>query len=158
MTPEDWKFITQVFGSAGIGTVVAGAIIYAFLKTYASSYLSEKGKNLATKEDIANITRIVEEVKSELQAQHALRFAALDKRLQTHQEAFTHMISLASVFYSEKEDILAAIRECRIWYAEHALFLDPQAKAAFDSAFKAAQQQSWRYAKESYKLPAEEEN
>ena len=71
----------------------------AFLGKYLPSYLSEKGKNLATKEDIAEITREVERVKSEsrerlegilehLRYRNQLRLAALDRRLQAHQEAY----------------------------------------------------------------------
>ena len=35
------------------------------VRFYIPTYLGEKGKNLATKEDIAGITRIVESTKSE---------------------------------------------------------------------------------------------
>jgi hypothetical protein len=37
-----------------------------FIKSYLPAYFSEKGKNLATKEDIKEITNIVEQVKIEL--------------------------------------------------------------------------------------------
>ena len=41
--------------------------IYCYLfKLYAKSYSSEKGKNLATKEDISEITEIVESIKTSL--------------------------------------------------------------------------------------------
>lgn len=45
-------------------TLVAIGLIGLLWKNLLSTYLSEKGKNLATKEDIADITNKVEEVKS----------------------------------------------------------------------------------------------
>ena len=158
MGVDDWKFIAEQFGAFSMGAVFAGAIIYFFMKSYVFSYLTEKGKNLATKEDIEEITRKVEEVKAELQARHTLRFAALDKRLQAHQDAFKHVVSLAQVFFSEKKYISMALDTCITWYSENALFLDPKAKTAFDAAFTAARQQSWPRGKESDKLPGEYEN
>src|SRR6266498_2581136 len=77
-----------------------------FLK-YLPSYLSKKGENLATKEDIAVITREVEQVRSEYaerlenivqqnrllleqtKRKHQLSIAALDRRLEAHQQAYT---------------------------------------------------------------------
>ncbi len=42
----------------------ANIILYLLIKGYLNSYLSEKGKNLATKEDIKDITYKIEDVKS----------------------------------------------------------------------------------------------
>ena len=42
----------------------ANIILYLLIKGYLSSYLSEKGKNLAKKEDIKDITYKIEDVKS----------------------------------------------------------------------------------------------
>ena len=54
----DWILIgLQVLALLGIGS------LFLFQK-YLFSYSSEKGKNLATKEDIEEITRMVEEVKA----------------------------------------------------------------------------------------------
>ncbi len=44
---------------------IAG-FVFVCLKLYAKSYSSEKGKNLATKEDIGEITQIVENTKATL--------------------------------------------------------------------------------------------
>ena len=70
-------------------------IIAAGCGAYFGTYLREKGKNLATKEDLAELTRIVEAIKNEhakelevVKGRQQLRMAALDKRLQAHQEAF----------------------------------------------------------------------
>ncbi|MBW0933920.1 hypothetical protein [Priestia megaterium] len=44
--------------------LVIGLLIGFIMKSYLPSYFKEKGKNLATKEDIASITQLQEEVKS----------------------------------------------------------------------------------------------
>lgn len=49
----------------GILEIVAIIILGLFLKNYFPSYMDEKGKNLATKEDIAEITRKTEVVQQE---------------------------------------------------------------------------------------------
>ena len=53
MMPEVEKILTLV-GSFGLGAVIGGGIISYILKSFLPSYLSEKGGNLATKEDIGN--------------------------------------------------------------------------------------------------------
>ena len=45
---------------------VAVFLIGLFVKNYLPSYMDEKGKNLATKEDIEEITRKTEKVQQEL--------------------------------------------------------------------------------------------
>lgn len=47
--------------------LIAIGLIFLFWKNTLSSYLTEKGKNLATKEDIGTITQKIEEVKAEIQ-------------------------------------------------------------------------------------------
>ena len=126
-------------------TLSCVVLVSSVVGSYLGAYFKKKAEDKATLEALEKITRTVEDVKNELKARHTLRFAALDKRLQAHQDAFMHVLSLVSVFYSEKEYILKALRECRIWYSENALFLDPKAKAAFNSSYTAAQQQSWRH-------------
>jgi hypothetical protein len=53
----------KICGSIG----AIGAFIISLYVLLAKSYFTEKGKNLATKEDIAEITKEVEKVKNELQ-------------------------------------------------------------------------------------------
>ena len=95
MTPEEVRFVVSAASGLGVGILVAGLITWLLLKHYVPSYLNEKGKNLATKEDVAAITHEVERVRleyntliEEVRARNQLRMAALDKRLQAHQEAF----------------------------------------------------------------------
>ena len=75
-------------------------LIAAGVGAFFGSYLKKKGENLATKEDIGGITKKIEAIRSEYNAQleshkaslelsNQLKLAALDKRLQKHQEAYT---------------------------------------------------------------------
>jgi hypothetical protein len=57
------------FGALGAGGLVGAGVLYFLLKSFLPSYFAEKAKNLATKEDIARITRQVEGVKAEFAIQ-----------------------------------------------------------------------------------------
>jgi hypothetical protein len=137
MTGDDYKFVIQTLGSLGIAAVASGAAIYLFLKTFASTYLSEKGKNLATKEDIAKITRTVEEVKSELQARHTFRFAALDRRVLAHQNAYTCARELIRTLPTGGQDFDSALVNCQKFLDENSVFLEAKALLALESANQA---------------------
>ena len=116
--------------------IIAGFIAGVFGRNFFPSYLGEKGKNLATKEDIAEITRKMEGVRheynalvEELKARHQLRMAALDRRLQAHQEAFTHWRKLRS---NDPDD---AILACQAWWEKNCLYLEPNVRQAFVVAY-----------------------
>jgi len=122
----------------GFGAAIAALVAALILKHYLPSYLTEKGKNLATKEDIAAITREVEHVRheyntlvEELKAKHQLRMAALDRRLQAHQEAFTHWRSLVS----GPVESGAAVVACQTWWEQNCLYLEPTVRQAFVAAY-----------------------
>ena len=134
--------ITSILGGLGIGACVASFIAWLLIKNYLPSYLSEKGKNLATKEDVAQITRQVEEVRHEyaalvekLRARQQLRMAAVDRRLQAHQEAFTHWRSLFSNPLEAGSNVLT----CQAWWERNCLYLEPSVRQAFLVAYSNAQ-------------------
>jgi hypothetical protein len=81
-----------------INILIAAAAFFAGLvvREFLPSYLRRKGENLATKEDIAAITELQKAVEhrfnellEDSKQRHALRLAALDRRLAAHQEAFS---------------------------------------------------------------------
>jgi hypothetical protein len=138
MTPEEVRFLIGAAGGLGVGAVVAALIAWLLLKHYVPSYLSEKGKNLATREDVAAITHEVERVRleyitliEELRARNQLRMAALDKRLQAHQEAFALWRKLTTRS-AKPEDV---IMECQTWWETHCLYLEPEVRQAFLVAY-----------------------
>jgi len=130
-----------------VATFVLGVLVLL-----ARSYAQEKGKNLATKEDIADITRRVEEVKAEhaRQAQalehaheqllkqadqtHQLSLAAIDRRLQAHQEAFAKCHDLRELAHDRSPEYIERMNGLRQWWLENCLYLAPDAAKAFNQA------------------------
>ena len=88
------------------------SLLFGYLGVFFKSYSKKKGENLATKEDIAEITKKIEEVKNQFfilqeenKQKNRLQLAALDKRLEKHQEAYSLIWKLirANNGTSEKE-------------------------------------------------------
>lgn len=140
MTPEEIKFLWSTVGGFGIGAMVAFAVCFLLLRFYLPGYLGEKGKNLATKEDIGQITKIVEDVKlqngvllEDLKTKNQLRMAALDKRLQAHQDAFALWRRL--VAHAHSENVGPIVMECQDFWEKHCLYLEPAARQALSDAY-----------------------
>ena len=75
-----------------------------------------------------------------LQRKDRFRLAALDKRLEKHQEAFTLWRQLFSLVHNEKGRT-DKVLECQDWWFKNCLYLDPKARTAFRDAFQLA----WEY-------------
>jgi hypothetical protein len=143
MTLEEIAAVIKVLAAYGIGGAVAGGVAYLFLRSYLSPYLGEKAKNLATKEDIADITHGVEAIKTQytlvveqLRGQQQLRMAAVDRRLQAHQEAYALWREL--VAYAYEDDIGQIVVRCQAWWNQNCLYLEPAAREAFVESYSAA--------------------
>lgn len=120
-----------VFVATSIGTFVTG-------------YFRKRGENLATRRDIEEITRKIEQVKEEIQARHTLRFAALEKRLQAHQEAFGHCRKLLGTLQSDDE-LQQKLDAMINWFNDNGLYLEEDATKAFwDSYYAAIEYKSQR--------------
>ena len=126
------------FGAGGFAGVV---VIWIFQKVW-GAYLNEKGKNVATKEDVAEITRKVEEVRNvysilveDAKARHQLRMGALGPRLKAHQEAFALWRSLYRTMH--QPNVGDAMNECQAWWEENCLYLEPVVRDAFLKAYAA---------------------
>ena len=63
MTGDELYLLSTAISGFGVGALITCAICWLFLKHYIPSYLNEKGKNLATREDVAAITHEVERVR-----------------------------------------------------------------------------------------------
>ncbi|EOA6545609.1 TPA: hypothetical protein ACGU7E_004613 [Vibrio vulnificus] len=139
--------------SFGIGFGLAFSICILFTKFFLPSYLKEKGKNLATKEDISSITEAVEKVKSfhgeklqelihqnniwlEMQKSHnQLKLVAPEKRMQAHQEAFELWRKIISNMHTDQR--VSIVMECQDWYNKNCLYLGEEARKAFSTAYGA---------------------
>lgn len=128
-----------------ISQLLALVVGFLFLQKYLPSYLSEKAKNLATKEDIAGITDKVEQVRLEYakrleqtKLSHQLRLAALDQRLKAHQQAYALLQELqdargestknSGVVSHEIENVIA---KCWQWWSNNCLYLEENARGKF---------------------------
>jgi hypothetical protein len=114
--------------------------IISGIAAYCGTYLKTKGKNLATKEDLREITTTVESIKSDLQTKKALRLAALDRRLATHQQAYAHWRKLVHFSNDPKkaEESYKHVAKCQEWWNENCLYLDAEARQAFRLSYMAA--------------------
>ena len=143
MAIDKLEHFATILGNFSLGVVIGGFIVFYFTKPYLISYLTKKAENLATKEDIASITDQVELVKSQysvilenIKAKNQLRLAALDKRLQVHQEAFTLWRELFGAIHSP--DIGKAVIICQEWWGKNCIYLEPEVRRAFTDAYTAA--------------------
>jgi len=143
MTIEEIRELLQLIGAFGVGGLIAGGLVFYLLKSFIPSYLGEKAKNLATREDIASINGEIERVKTqyailieELRAKHQLRLAAVESRLKVHQEAFTLWRELlASAHHDNVGDV---VQKCQSWWERNCLYLEPAVREAFSDAYFAA--------------------
>jgi len=140
--------------SAVLITTTIGVFVL-LIRSFLPSYMGEKGKNLATKEDIGAITAAVESVKEdyskrlkELEHQNALvleqlrmnqqlRLAAVEKRLAAHQEAFTLWRRLMATAYDDA--LGSVVLECQDWWNKNCLYLSADARDAFNRSYSLAQ-------------------
>ena len=96
------------------------SITSLFLRFYLPPYLNKKGENLATKEDIADITKKIEEVKIEF----ACQTHALIKRRETYEKIISGMrvfIEGHSVVEQEKNQMLEAYSIAWLWANDEVL-------------------------------------
>ena len=146
----DWLADLEMLQLFGICILIA---LFLF-KNYVTPYARKKGENLATKQDIAEITDEIEKVRSvyaerledisqqnrvlveQAKRKHQLSIAALDRRLEAHQQAYTLWRKLRSVLH--KDEVGSVVIECQDWWVENCLYLDAEARQAFLEAYHAA--------------------
>ena len=76
-------------------------------------------------------------VNSSTERRHQLRMAALDKRLEVHQEAFALWRELYR-HLNDRESLGPIIINCENWWEKHCLYLSPDARAGFSQAYHLA--------------------
>lgn len=142
----------QMLGMTTISASIIGGIIYLGLKHYFGGYLDRKAANLADKEDIGEITAIVESIKQDnaerierlkeqLKAGSALRFLAAEKRLEVHQSAYfyatqmnTNAFVIDNAMRKQLQDVWAD------FWQRNCLYLDEKVRGAFVEAAMAFRQ------------------
>ena len=147
---SDWFADLEILQLAGICILIA---LFLF-KNYVTHYIRKKGENLATKQDIAEITDEIEKVRSvytkrlegisqqnrllleQAKRKHQLSIAALDRRLEAHQQAYALWWKLRSVLH--KDVAGSVVVECQDWWVKNCLYLDAEARQAFLNAYHGA--------------------
>ena len=99
MDISDIEQIGIIFGSFGTGALIGAGTIYLLLKSFIPSYLSEKGRNLATKEDIAEITEKVESIRAdhakmieEVRSNNQLKLAEIEREKNIRKEVYLQAV------------------------------------------------------------------
>jgi hypothetical protein len=128
----------------------AAIAVLAFLGGLAGGffrgYMAEKGKNRAAKEDLGKLTKIVEDIRdtnarglakltAELSAHQTMRSAALEKRLEVHQDAYRVAYTMFMDVFEPAATHRRASDEIRKWWMENALYLDDEPRKAFEQAW-----------------------
>jgi hypothetical protein len=109
MTPEQTIIVSIIAGGVG-----------AFL----GAYLKQKGKNFATKEDVAKITQIQEEIRTKLANQSHFSRIRYEREMEIYQKVWAKLVSFWEViFYADvsttgqqdygktRNEMIEAIRE-----------------------------------------------
>lgn len=99
MTIEEIEKLMALAGSLGVGTLLGAGVVYFLIKSFIPSYFSEKGKNLATKEDITVITDKVESVKTdyakvieEVRSNNQLKLAEIEREKNIRKEVYLQTV------------------------------------------------------------------
>jgi hypothetical protein len=102
-----------------------------------------KGQNLATKEDIEELTTKVEAVKigfdkqrEDYAQENRLKLAALTERLKVHQEAYTRWRELVVKIGDESaSNFNNFVRDSEEWFHRNCLYFTNEAREAFLTSF-----------------------
>jgi hypothetical protein len=107
-------------------------VIEIFVIVFVLPYLAFKGKRR-----FEQIRKQNYEILEQGKKRHQLHIAALDRRLQAHQEAYALWWHLVwSVDKEENVDELS--KQCQKWWVKNCLYLDAESRRAFFDAFYSA--------------------
>ena len=136
---SQWVDVTSLL--LGFLPLVVGFVGGAFV----GPYLRKKGENLATQQDIGNLTKIVEDIRHQNKLaieqgthRHQLRLAALERRLVAHQQAYTRWWQLRFLINRDEDKLFNFADECQEWWTQNCLFLEAEAREAFYDAIDQA--------------------
>lgn len=137
MTIDQTEQILLFIARYGFEALIAGCVVFLLIKYFLPGYLSEKGKNLATKDDISEITDKIESVKAEYSKEietflhhNRLKLAAFDRRLETYQQAYTLWLKLRRSVHN-KEKSFEMVIECQKWWENNCIYLDSNSRNDF---------------------------
>jgi len=99
MSPEEIKIIFSFILRYGIEGSLAGLVVFLLIKNFLPGYLTEKGKNLATKEDVEEITGKVESIKTdyakvieEIRSNNQIKISAIEREKSLKKEIYMEAV------------------------------------------------------------------
>lgn len=99
MSEDEIGSVISFLLSYGFEGVIAGLIVFLLIKYFLPGYLSEKGKNLATQEDIEDITDKVESVKTdyaeileEIKSNNQIKIDAIEREKTLKKEVYMEAV------------------------------------------------------------------
>ncbi len=142
MSSEEIKLILEeVVGNYGLapwwGYVIL--IVLPFFGAYVGTFVKKKAEITATKkytEELHKVSHQNQLLLEKYKNQNSLRMAAIDKRLQVHQEAYALWKELHSSVHTE--EIGGVVMKCQSWWNENCLYLSPESREAFYTASQCA--------------------
>lgn len=95
MSLEEIEPLLNLLFRYGFEAAIAGVIVFFLIKHFLPGYLSQKGKNLATQEDIEKITEKVESVKAsyaevleEIKSNNQIKISAIEREKTIKKEVY----------------------------------------------------------------------
>ena len=108
--------------------VAAGAAILSLIGVIINVVCTVKG-NRKTANEILNLQNEHAKTLEESRQKHQSNLAAVEVRLQVHQQAFTRLLGLLK--QRDPEVLRSHARECEIWWTENCLYLSEEASKAY---------------------------
>lgn len=146
MTDELIAHLLEVMEGTRVLTVLSlVAIVSLIVLTVLAPYAVQRLRNLATKQDIEALTKMVETVKSsyakeldDYYQRNRLALAALDRRLAAHQEGFAIWHGMMAKATSGGKELDAQVELAQEWWKNNSLYLDKDSREKFHVAIFAA--------------------
>lgn len=114
-----------------------------FAGAYLTSYLRKKGEDRAVEESLAKFTKVAEEIKhhyamvtEQFRADQTHRFVASEKRFDALQQAFVQWRRVFDAI-GDRTALASVVQEARQWWNANCLYLDDQARQAFNHGMSA---------------------
>jgi hypothetical protein len=135
---DDKEWIMSVFGKAFLFVVVISIAILIGVTMAVRAVSPEAITALLGVLIGGSITSFVQYTMSEATRKQQLQLAALDKRLQAHQDAFTLWHRLIFANRRDNEEFAEVVQQCQDWWQSNCLYLTAEARSAFRKAYLSA--------------------
>jgi len=147
MEPQDIKIIVEhALKEYGLSLWWAYLVfvVSPFVGAFVATFAKKKAEIAATKkytEELQKVSHQNQVILENQRAHNSLRMAAIDKRLQAHQEACGLWRKINANLNTE--GIQDVVIECDNWWSNNSLYLEPEPREAFLTAWVSAKDLAW---------------